>query len=371
MPPGAERTLRGRARIVGILTAALLAGGVGGAGAAAAAALLHHDPAPAQEPAPTVVHDDTAAPGWTAVATAAAEAVVAIQVAGRDGSQSQGSGVVISADGDIVTNNHVVASGADARITAVLGETSYEAEVVGTDPPTDLAVIRLLAPPQEIVVPPFGDDAALRVGEPVMAIGNPLGLSDTVTTGIVSALHRPVTTRAVTTRAGAADDDLVVTAAIQTSAAINPGNSGGALLNSSGEVVGITSSIASVASSEQTSGNIGIGFAIGANQVRHVADQLVTTGTAEHPRIGVSADDVTGTGRLGARVATVADGSPAQRAGLVSGDLITAVDEIPVTSVEQLVALVRAGRVDTEMTLTLMRNGSEENVTLTPAAAST
>ena len=167
----------------------------------------------------------------------------------------------------------------------------------------------------------------MTVGDPVMAVGNPLGLANTVTTGIVSALNRPVTTRAVGGQNVSAQQggDLVVTAAIQTDAAINPGNSGGALVNAAGELVGITSSIASLpsAGSNGQAGNIGIGFAIGARQVKYVADQLIATGVAQHPQIGISATDVQGTGPVGARVASVVTGSPSAAAGLRVGDVVT------------------------------------------------
>ena len=258
---------------------------------------------------------------------------------------------MIDAQGHIVTNNHVVSgAGSRAQITVVLDTTSYAATIVGTDPTTDLA--------------------AVKVGDEVMAIGNPLGLADTVTTGIVSALNRPVTTRAVTNRNVATRDDVVVTAAIQTNAAINPGNSGGALVNTAGELVGITSSIASLPSQGSSqAGNIGIGFAIGSDQVQYVAEQLIATGTAQHPQLGVTATDVRGTGKLGAVVASVTDGSAAANGGLREGDLITAVDGAPVTSTEQLVALVRAGRVGEDMTLTVERGGRASEITIKPTAA--
>jgi putative serine protease PepD len=203
-----------------------------------------------------------------------------------------------------------------------------------------------------------------------MAIGNPLGLADTVTTGIVSALNRPVTTEAVTNGQNMSQgSNVVVTAAIQTNAAINPGNSGGALVNTAGELVGITSSIASLSSGGGQAGNIGIGFAIGVDQVQYVAEQLIANGVAQHPQLGVTARDVEQTGQQGAVVASVVPDTGAARAGLREGDLITAVDGQPVTSTESLVALVRAGRVGEPMTLTVIRNGSEESVTVTPTAA--
>jgi putative serine protease PepD len=362
---------KGRSRLAGTLAVALLAAGVGG-GAGFAASQL----APGGAPAITggnstqVVQADPSNPNWTAVAAAASKAVVAIDVVGQSGA-SQGSGVVIDGAGHIVTNNHVVASGGNAQLTVLLGNVSYAATVVGTDPSTDLAVIKITNPPSDLATMNFGDAKALKVGDPVMAIGNPLGLADTVTTGIVSALNRPVTTEAVTGGTNMSQgSNVVVTAAIQTNAAINPGNSGGALVNTAGELVGITSSIASLSSGGGQAGNIGIGFAIGVDQVQYVAEQLIANGVAEHPQLGVTARDVGQTGQQGAVIASVTPDTGAARAGLQEGDLVTAVNGQPVTSTESLVALVRAGRVGEPMTLTVIRGGSEETVSVTPTAAS-
>jgi len=360
---------------------AVLAAGVGGGAGFAASQLsggVADSAASASASASTdatetqIVQADPNNPNWTEVAESAVQAVVAIQVQGQDGSAGQGSGVVIDADGHIVTNNHVVSgSGSNAQIVVLLDDTSYAAEVVGTDPSTDLAVIKLVDPPSKLTVMSIADESELQVGDPVMAIGNPLGLADTVTTGIVSALNRPVTTRAVSnTTIAQGRDDLVVTAAIQTNAAINPGNSGGALVNGEGQLVGVTSSIASLASSSSSqAGNIGLGFAIGAGQVQYVTEQLIEKGVAEHPQIGISASDVSGTGPLGAVVAEVVAGSPAEAGGLRAGDLITEVDGAPVSSTESLVALVRNGRVGREMTLSVVRDDEEIEITVTPVAA--
>lgn len=354
---------RTRGRLAGLVAIAVLAGGIGGGGSLLASTHLGQTPTATQT---QVVQADASNPDWTAVAAAASEAVVAIQVVGADGSESLGAGVVIDAKGHVVTNNHVVA-GAGSTITVTLGNTRYRANLVGADPTTDLAVLTLVDPPSDLKVLGYADSTTLRVGDPVMAIGNPLGLDDTVTTGIVSALHRPVTTRASSNSPVRQSSEVVVTSAIQTSAAINPGNSGGALVNTAGELVGITSSIATLSSGQ--SGNIGLGFAIGADQVKYVVDQLITKGYAEHPQIGVSATDSRGTGTLGAEVTNVAPGSPAAEAGLQAGDLITAVDGVPVASTESLVAQVRAGQVGKSMTLAVLRNGTSQDVTLTPVAA--
>ncbi|MHA7861375.1 S1C family serine protease [Tessaracoccus sp. Y36] len=383
---------RGGAQVAGVLAIAMLAAGVGGGTGFVASRYAAEDAAapgitsttPSAGPSTettedasggqqtTVVQGDPTNPDWSAVAEVASKSVVAIQVTGGDGG-SQGSGVVIDGDGHIATNNHVVASaGTGAQITVLLGNTAYQAEAVGFDPSTDLAVIKMIDPPVDLAVMGYGDSRKLVVGDPVMAIGNPLGLADTVTTGIVSALNRPVTTRAVSneTVAQQTSDSVVVTAAIQTNAAINPGNSGGALVNSAGELVGITSSIASIPSPGQNqAGNIGIGFAIGSDQVQYVAEQLIATGRAEHPQLGVSASDVQSYGPLGAEIVQVVPGSPAEQAGIAVGDQITQVDGQPVSSTESLVALVRAGRVGEEMEITLLRGGQETKVAVTPIAA--
>lgn len=357
------------ARVAGLLAVALAAAAVGGFGGVAATTYFAADDG-SSAVSNTVVQADPNQPNWTEVAAAAERAVVAIQVQSSSGA-GQGSGVVIDQQGHIVTNNHVISgSGGSAQLTVIMGGRTYDATVVGTDPSTDLAVIKLVDPPDELQVIPFGDDSALNVGDPVMAIGNPLGLDGTVTTGIVSALDRPVTTRAVDPNASVgSQNDIVVTAAIQTNAAINPGNSGGALLNASGELVGITSSIATLSQSSQGSGgNIGIGFAIPGDQVRYVADQLIESGTAQHPQIGVTATDSQEQGRLGAQVVSVVDGSPAEAAGLEVDDLITAVDGRNVTSMQSLVALVRAQRVGEPVALTIVRGGEEQQVEVTTVA---
>ena len=312
----------------------------------------------------TVKQADPSNPNWTAVADVASKSVVAIDVASANGG-GQGSGVVIDAAGNILTNNHVVNGAEQIRVT--LGDQTYEAKLVGTDPSTDLAVIRLVDPPSDLQPMQWGDSQVLKVGDPVMAIGNPLGLSNTVTTGIVSALDRPVTTQAVGSeqRRMRNGSDAVVTAAIQTNAAINPGNSGGALVNSSGELVGITSSIASLSGGQENgaqSGNIGIGFAIGSYQARHVAKQLIDNGKAVYPQIGITARDVQSTGQMGAEIAEVVDGSPAAKAGLRSGDIVTAVEGREVSSTSQLVGLVRAQQVGQRVKVAYIRDGEEHTV---------
>ncbi|MDO5083014.1 MAG: trypsin-like peptidase domain-containing protein [Arachnia propionica] len=343
----------------GIVALALLSAGIG-AGASLAATQYLAPASPAtQAVATSVVQASATTPDWAATAAAVQDAVVAIQVNGSSGS-GQGSGVIIDASGHIVTNDHVVSgAGQGARIAVTIGDRSHQASVVGTDPSTDLAVIRLDDPPATFSVIQWGDSASLTVGQPVMAVGNPLGLSDTVTTGIISALNRPVTT------------DSVVTAAIQTNAAINPGNSGGALVDASGALIGITSSIASLPSSQGQTGNIGIGFAIPAAQVRYVAEQLIANGVAEHAHLGVTARDGAAGTQLGASIDQVSPGSAAADAGLTPGDLVTAVDTTPVTGTESLVALIRNHEVGQQVTLAVLRGGTTEEIRVTLGKAAT
>ena len=358
---------------------ALLSAGVGGGSAIVANHYLggSHPSAISTATTTQVAQASANSPDWTATAAAVKNAVVAIKVEGSSG-QGQGSGVVIDAQGHIVTNNHVVSgAGQGAKLSVTIGDKTYSAQVVGTDPSTDLAVLKLENPPSNLTVASWGDSSKLKVGQPVMAVGNPLGLSDTVTTGIVSALNRPVTTQAVTDNDNNVSDqgssDVVVTSAIQTNAAINPGNSGGALVDSSGALVGITSSIASLASngsSSGQSGNIGIGFAIPSAQVKSVVEQLIANGTVKHPQLGIRASNGTSGTQLGAQVEDIAQGSAAAQAGLQKGDLITAIDGTPVVGSESLVAQVRSHEVGKEVTLSVLRGSETLELKVTLGAAS-
>lgn len=367
-----------RGRTAGLLAAAVLSGALGGGASVWGYSQLTGASSTSTTTRTEIVQASGTTTDWATVAKTATQAVVSINVSGSDGSSSRGSGVVIDSAGHVVTNNHVISSsGTGAEISVTLGNSSYRATVVGTDPTTDLAVIKLVDPPAQLQVMGFADSDSLVVGQEVMAIGNPLGLDDTVTTGIISALNRPVTTEAVSPGQGSsryqqptATSQAVVTAAIQTNAAINPGNSGGALVDSSGQLVGITSSIASLSDSSSSSGNIGLGFAIPAKQVKYVTDQLIASGTVQHAQIGISAQDQKSTGALGAEVTQVTSGSPAEKAGVQVGDLVTAVDGNATPSTESLVAMVRAGEVGKPITLTVLRNGKEISIDVTPEQAS-
>ncbi|WP_243758976.1 S1C family serine protease [Actinotalea soli] len=307
-------------------------------------------------------------PDWQAVAAAVRESVVAIDV--RTGSGSgEGSGVVVDAEGHVLTNDHVVGDAVDdgLRVTLADGRV-FEATLVGADPTTDLAVVALVDPPTDLVPAVLGDSDALEVGAGVMAVGNPLGLDSTVTTGIVSALDRPVTT------ASDSADEPVVTNAIQIDAAINPGNSGGPLFDASGEVVGITSSIASLSSggSGSSTGSIGLGFAIPVNLADRVAAELLEDGTASHAFLGVTLGDGTatsdGTTRLGAVVGEVTPGSPADEAGLAPEDVVVAIDGDAVSGAESLTAYVREHTAGEQVSLTVVRQGETRDLTAVLAA---
>jgi S1-C subfamily serine protease len=279
---------------------------------------------------------------------------------------------VIDDDGYIVTNAHVV-DGAES-VSVTLGEEgdSYDAEVLGADPSTDVAVIQVDAPDDVLEPLALADSADVAVGDPAVAIGNPFGLDRTATAGIVSAVQREIS----------APNGFTITDAIQTDAPINPGNSGGPLLDSGGRVIGINSQIES-----QSGGNVGIGFAVPINTAREIAEQLIADGEVEHAFLGVSGTDLTTEiadvlnldADGGVLVQSVVPGSPADEAGIeggeaevtvggepfrAGGDLILAVDGEPIDAVEELIAAVDAKQPGDEVELTLLRAGEERTVTV-------
>ena len=297
---------------------------------------------------------------WTAVAKEVSDSVVAIDVATSDG-EAKGSGVVISDKGYIATNNHVISGAQQIQVTLASGAV-YSAKVVGTDTTTDLAVIKLDNPPSDLKVAEFADSDNLAVGEAVMAIGNPLGYDDTATTGIVSALNRPVTVT---------DDDnnAIVTNAVQIDAAINPGNSGGPTFNAAGQVSGINSSIASTASSSGTAGSIGIGFAIPSNLVKRVANEIIDNGSVKHVVLGItiksSSVEADGVTRGCAQVQAVTDGGPASKAGVKAGDSIVAFNGKAVNNNYSLLGYVRASAMGDKVKLTVVRGGNTMDLEVT------
>ncbi|MPM29761.1 Periplasmic serine endoprotease DegP [bioreactor metagenome] len=327
-----------------------------------------------------VVQGNGTAVDWATVAKSVEPAVVSITVtSGNNG--AEGSGVILDTQGHIATNNHVVSGGQNGQISVTLNNnTIHKATIVGTDPGTDLAVIKLTDPPSDLTPIAFGDVNKVAVGDPVMAIGNPLGLSGSVTTGIVSALHRPVRSSSSENQQQSpfsqgqtqSADTTVVTDAIQTSAAINPGNSGGALVNASGQLIGLTSSIATLGSSSNSqSGNIGIGFAIRADQVRAVTNELINKGSATTPLLGVSTTDgvstVGGQQVVGAEVKSVSSGSPAAKGGVRTGDVITGMDGVPITGSVSLAARVRSQQVGDTVTLDVSRDATTQQIKVTLA----
>ncbi|GAA1547287.1 S1C family serine protease [Nocardioides humi] len=305
-----------------------------------------------------------AAPGSVAdVAQAVLPSTVQIIAEyGGEAAGASGSGWVMDGDGHIVTNNHVVADAAQNNGPIVVVDhdrNRYDAEVVGRSPIYDLAILYVedhdgLKPAK------LGHSAKLQVGEPVVAIGSPLSLPDTVTSGIVSFLHRPVTT-------GSSRDSQSWIDAIQTDAAINPGNSGGPLVNQKGEVVGVNSAIATAGggSIDSEAGNIGVGFAIPVEQVRVTADQILKTGKAQYPLIGAEVKTGGIPGGDGAELSKINSGSPAEKAGLRKGDVITHVNGSRVTDGNALIVAIRTHQPGETIEFTFTRGSDEKKVEVT------
>ncbi len=354
---------RGRGRLV--LPAALLAGLLGGVGGAAGYGALG---ANAGSPAPGAMTRTVASANGASnpisdsvqgVAASVLPSVVQINVSGPQLSDS-GSGIVLSADGQILTNNHVVEAAVEqGTITVAFSDGSTaRAGILGRDPLTDLAVLQAEGV-SGLTPATLGSSADLEVGQEVVAIGSPFGLESTVTSGIVSALDRPVTS-------GSQDGGPTsVFPGIQTDAAINPGNSGGPLVNSGGQVVGLNSAIRT--SSSGSNGSIGLGFAIPIDLARSIATQLANGQTPTHARIGVQVGNATasdGLTGIGAMISDVTPGTAADQAGLRTGDVVTAIDSAPVTSADALVAAVRGDRPGDAVTLTIHRDGTVRDVRL-------
>jgi putative serine protease PepD len=261
---------------------------------------------------------------------------------GGQESGAEGSGFVIDTSGHIATNQHVVDGATSITVTFANGHTA-KATVVGTDPSTDVAVIKVDAPASELHPLAFADSNKVVVGDGVVAIGSPFGLEGTVTTGIVSALNRTID----------APNNFTISGAIQTDAAINHGNSGGPLLDADGNVVGINAQIES-----DSGGNDGVGFAIPSSMVQRVVQQLIQSGKVSHAYLGVQLTNATG----GAGVNQAASGGPAADAGLKSGDVITAIDGKPVGTSDALVAAVDAHKPGDQVTLTVRRSGNQSQI---------
>jgi putative serine protease PepD len=349
-----------------VLATGLLAGALG-AGLGAGAVIATNDdvsPASTADSAGSADVSATSLPAGSIskVAAQVLPGVVSIQFSGPQGGGS-GSGVVIDESGLILTNNHVVEGAVDGGSLTVSFQdgTSTSATIVGRDPTSDLAVIRV-ENVDNLVAVPLGSSEDLRVGETVIAVGSPLGLNGTVTTGIVSAKNRPVL-------AGESATDESVLNAIQTDAAINPGNSGGALVNLDGKLVGINSAIATLGSTPGAqSGSIGLGFAIPIDQAKWISQQLIDTGTVEHARLGVSLGPTTGEVR-GATIESVEPGTTADDIGLEPGDVVTGFGQQGIDSSDALVAAVRSTEPGTTVKLTYVRDGDTKEVDVTLEAA--
>lgn len=387
----------------GIAAAVVAAALIGGASGAGITALMNDDGDDTVLQSSTgeriVINDTESVNQISAVAAAASPSVVTIAVSGGQG-QGTGSGVILSEDGYVLTNTHVVTLDGATGDPSIQVRTDdgrlYSAELVGTDPLSDLAVIKLvdasgLSPIE------FADSDELNVGDTAIAIGAPLGLSGTVTNGIVSALNRSIDVQSAA--APETPDDggqgegeqgespfdfwnfdvpgqqgqsqgsgLISIPVIQTDAAINPGNSGGALLDSEGRLIGVNVAILSAGGSSGEAGNIGVGFAVPSNLAERVANEIIENGAATHGLLGATVTSAQAAGEgstVGALISEVTPGGAAEAAGLEAGDVVTALNGIPITDQTDLTAQVRAlpGGADAELTYT--RDGESSTVTVT------
>jgi putative serine protease PepD len=363
--PHPEPPRRRTGLVAAVVATSLLVGGGAGLGGAAVWDATHDDPAAARadQVATSTVADRTPAPAAEgsveSVAQKVLPSVVKIDVTGQQGGAS-GSGIILTTDGTILTNNHVVEmaeGGGSLKVSFDDGSTA-DAEILGTDPLTDTAVIKA-QDVSGLTAATIGKSANLGVGEGVVAVGSPFGLDATVTSGIVSALDRPV-------NVGSDDEGNSTTyPAIQTDAAINPGNSGGPLVDMTGAVVGINSSIRTAASQspygQGQSGSIGLGFAIPIDEVMPIVDQMAAGETPTHARLGIRVGD----DEAGAEVVQVTEGSTAAEAGIEAGDVITAVDGRRITGADSLVATIRSYRPGDEVTVTWTRDGESQDAEVT------
>jgi putative serine protease PepD len=419
--PAAPRKRSGVGIVVLAAAVAAIVGGVSGAGIAVAVGSNNNsNPASAAAgPSSVTVNNTKDATAITAVAVKASPSVVTINVTASD-EAGTGSGIIMTSDGYVLTNTHVVTLDGDSSNTTIQVETNdgrlLAAKVVGTDPIDDLAVIKLqnvtgLQPAQ------FADSSKLNVGDTAIAIGAPLGLSGTVTNGIVSALNRSITvaSSAAPTSGDSSGDgssggsgsgsgsspfnfwnfgggsgsgssggstqsqstssaSTISLSVIQTDAAINPGNSGGALLDSDGKVIGVNCAIASASDSSSTdggqSGSIGVGFAIPSNIAVRIANDIIKNGSATHGLLGASVEDVTTDGSattsktVGAKIASVVSGGAASKAGLQAGDVVTNFNGIPITGATDLTAQVRALEAGSKASITFVRGGKTVKATV-------
>jgi putative serine protease PepD len=355
-----QKRSRAGALTAGALAVAIVSAGIGGG----VAMLVQQDRPAASSTvsgiAPSVPAASLPAGSVEKVAAKVVPSVVKLETdLGR--ASEEGSGIILTSDGLILTNNHVVAVAKDGpgasgsqqtKVTFSDGRTA-PFTVVGTDPSSDIAVVRAQGV-SDLTPITLGSSANLRVGQDVVAIGSPLGLEGTVTTGIISALNRPVAA------GGDIRNQNTVLDAIQTDAAINPGNSGGALVNMNGELVGVNSAIATLggdAGPQAQSGSIGLGFAIPVDQAKRIADELIANGTASHASLGVQVSNDTTTD--GAKIVEVTSGGAAAAAGLPSGVVVTKIDDRVIGSADALVAAVRSKAPGDKVTLTYLDEAGE------------
>ncbi|WP_430645641.1 trypsin-like peptidase domain-containing protein [Agromyces sp. GXS1127] len=406
-PTAAQEPAPAKQRRVGLgVAAAIVAAAlIGGASGAGITALVSNDGDTAIEQTSNgtqriVVEDDGSVNQVAAVAAAAGPSVVTIEVSGGQ-SGGTGSGIILSEDGYVLTNTHVVtldgATGDPTIQVKAEDGTLYSAELIGTDPLSDLAVIKL-ADASGLTPIEFADSGELNVGDTAIAIGAPLGLSGTVTNGIVSALNRSIDVESSaapeTTPDGGEDQGesgdspfdfwnfdgqeggsgsssgggLISIPVIQTDAAINPGNSGGALLDGEGKLIGVNVAILSAGGNSTEAGNIGVGFAVPSNLAERIASEIIENGSATHGLLGATVTSAQASGEsstVGALISEVSSGGAAEAAGLQSGDVVTALNGIPITDQTDLTAQVRALAGGAEAELTYTRDGESNTVTVT------
>ncbi len=399
-----SRKSSGAGKIVSLMVAAAIVGGTAGLGGAYAGVnwFAPENAAPAAGPSTVTVNDTESVNQTTGIAAKVVPSVVTIEATSSAGAGT-GSGVVLTEDGYVVTNTHVVtldgATGdAAIRVTTSDGRV-YDAEVVGLDPMYDLAVIKL-TDAEGLTPIEFADSSDLNVGDSAIAVGAPLGLANTVTTGIVSALNRSISiasAAAPDTGDGEQnqEDDgqgeqgpfrfdfgqpdqqqtptqTISIAVIQTDAAINPGNSGGALVDSEGKLIGINVAIATAGgATSEGSGSIGVGFSIPSDIVQRITDEIIDNGEATHGLLGASvqpAGSVEGSTITGAYIAEVVADGAADRAGLREGDIVTGFNDLPITDATDLTAQVRAAAAGSEATITYVRDGETRTVDVTLGA---
>ncbi|TDN92529.1 trypsin-like peptidase domain-containing protein [Microbacterium sp. BK668] len=395
----ATKQKSGAGKVVGLIVAAAIVGGAAGLGGAYAGVNVFGTDGsnPAAGPTTVTVNDTDSVNQTTGIAAKVLPSVVTIAATSSSGGGT-GSGVVLTEDGYVVTNTHVVTldgATADAEIKVTTSDGKvYKAEIVGTDPTYDLAVIKLVDA-EGLTPVEFADSSKLNVGDETVAIGAPLGLSNTVTTGIISALNRSIQIASSAAPDGDSDNggetpdqggqspfqfdfgqgqtqqratESISISVIQTDAAINPGNSGGALVDGEGKLIGINVAIASAGGSAGQSGNIGVGFSIPSEIVKRVTSEIIDTGKATHGLLGASVQDaasVEDATITGAYIAEVVDGGAAAAAGLEKGDIVTEFNGVPVTDATDLTAQVRAAAGGSDAKLTYVRGGDSQTVTVT------